>query len=241
MSLATLRNVLLLGSLVSITGCLSQSLDDDDPPPAPDSMSEAAMASNSTTAFNYFVKKGLTKIQAAGIVGNLMQESSVSPTVAQYGGGPGRGIAQWSVGGRWDTSKNDNVAWYAIKHGESKWALGTQLDFVWYELTAFGYGYSRLKSATTLSGAVAAFQDDYEICGECDATKRLEYAQEVLDAHGGGGGSSGKSCFSGTLDKTMPDNACVQSKYDGDWYQCDNGSWVDRWTDPDSCDGVHPL
>ena len=245
MSLATLpslRTALFAGALVALVGCLSDNFDGDDPPPAPDGMSEAAMASNSTTAFNYFVKKGLTKIQAAGIVGNLMQESSVDPTVAQYGGGPGRGIAQWSVGGRWDSSKNDNVAWYAIRHGESKWALGTQLDFIWYELNQFGYGFSRLKNATTLSGAVAAFQDDYEICGQCDATKRLEYAQQVLNAHGGGGGGGGGAeCYSGTLGKEMPDNACVQSKYDGDWYQCDNGSWVDRWTDPDACNGVHPL
>ncbi len=54
-------------------------------------------------AFDYFVGKGLTDVQAAGIVGNLDQESGMSPTIAQYGGGPGRGIAQWSVGGRWDT------------------------------------------------------------------------------------------------------------------------------------------
>ena len=47
--------------------------------------------------------------------------------------------------------------------------------------------------------------------------------------------------YSGTLGKNMPDNACVQSKYDGDWYQGDNGGWVDRWTDPEACNGVHPL
>jgi hypothetical protein len=39
----------------------------------------------------------------------------------------------------------------------------------------------------------------------------------------------------------MPDNACVQSKFDGLWWQCANGAWVDRWTDPDACNGVHPL
>jgi hypothetical protein len=39
----------------------------------------------------------------------------------------------------------------------------------------------------------------------------------------------------------MTDNACVQSKFDGLWYQCDNGLWVDRFTDPKPCNGVHPL
>src|SRR5262245_59249479 len=63
---------------------------------------------NDFAAFTFFVSKGLTPIQAAGIVGNLDQESGVDPNSVQYGGGPGRGIAQWSVGGRWDTSTNDN-------------------------------------------------------------------------------------------------------------------------------------
>jgi hypothetical protein len=38
----------------------------------------------------------------------------------------------------------------------------------------------------------------------------------------------------------MPDNACVQSASNDDWYQCDNGSWTDRWTDPAACNGVYP-
>jgi len=64
------------------------------------------------------------------------------------------------------------------------------------------------------------------------------------------GSSSGSSsggtpppagCYSGTLGMDMPANACVQSKYDSQWYQCDDGSWVDRSTDPSACDGVYPL
>src|SRR6185312_1208901 len=52
---------------------------------------------NDQTSFNYFVGKGLTAVQAAGIVGNLDQESGGSPTAVQSGG-PGRGVAQWSAG-----------------------------------------------------------------------------------------------------------------------------------------------
>ncbi len=239
-------------SVVS-TGCLADSLGDDAPPPPPPSGSEAANVSNPISAFNYFVSKGLTKVQAAGIVGNLMQESGGSPTIEQYGGGPGRGIAQWSAGGRWDTTSGDNVTSFASEHAESRWTLGTQLDFIWFELTDIGYGMSSLRAATTITGAVTAFQDDYEICGACAQSQRIEFAQQIYDDAGGtsgGGGGGGTSsnpppgeagCFSGTLNKQMPDNACVQSKYDNDWYQCDNGSWVDRWTDPYACDGVYPL
>jgi lysozyme len=56
--------------------------------------------------------------------------------------------------------------------------------------------------------------------------------------HSSGGGAG---CYSTTKDATEPDNACVQSKSDNAWYQCDNGTWTDRWTDPTACNGVYPL
>jgi len=60
---------------------------------------------------------------------------------------------------------------------------------------------------------------------------------------GNGGHSSGggAGCYSTTLGAEEPDNACVQSAADHVWYQCDNGAWVDRWTDPTACNGTFPL
>ena len=208
--------------------------------------SEAALSSSEKTAYNFFIKKGLKDYQAAGVVGNLIQESSVNPGAVQYGGGPGRGIAQWSVGGRWDHDYHDNMAWYASQHGLNKWSLTAQLDFIWYELADHGgYGLSALKASGSVSSATVAFQNDFEGCGTCDQSKRISYAEQVLKAYGkgggGGGGGGGKTCWSGTLQKSMPNNACVQSKYDDLWYQCDDGDWVDRWSDPTACNGVHPL
>ncbi len=203
-------------------------------------MTEQALSSSEHTAFNYFVAKGLTKAQSAGIVGNLIQESSVIPTAVEYGGGPGRGIAQWSVGGRWDSSYHDNVAWYAGQHGLNRWSLSTQLDFIWFELTQHGYGYAQLRAAGNVSDATIAFETRYEICGNCAQAQRISYAKQVLAAYGGGStGDAG--CYSHTLGREMPDRACVQSASDRAWYQCSDGAWVDRWTDPDACDGVHPL
>ena len=228
-----MRTTALL-ALLALSACAADQTEED----GDTSMSEQALSNNEQTAFNYFVSKGLTKAQAAGIVGNLIQESSVNPSAVQYGGGPGRGIAQWSVGGRWD-SGTDSVAHYASAHGVSRWALKTQLDFIWYELNNYGYGFASLKAATNVSDATVAFEVHYEICGACNQTARINYAKQVLAAYGGTSGGAG--CYSGTLGREMPDNACVQSKYDRLWYQCSNGSWVDRWTDPDACNGVHPL
>jgi MYXO-CTERM domain-containing protein len=148
--------------------------------------SQAITFPNDQPAFDYFVGKGLTPFQAAGIVGNLDQESGVDPTSVQAGG-PGRGIAQWSVGGRWDTDANDNAEWYAGTQGQSVDSLQLQLDFIWYELTTFSsYGLASLKATTNVTDATVAFETDFEGCGQCDQSTRVSYAENVLAAFGSG-------------------------------------------------------
>ena len=89
--------------------------------------------------------------------------------------------------------------------------------------------------------------DTRDVCVHCNqsisADSRAAGASRTSAAYGGGGGGGGggQSCYSGTLGKQMPPNACVQSRFDGLWYQCSLGSWVDRWSDPDACNGVYPL
>jgi hypothetical protein len=167
-------------------GCVADTGDTGDSGPSVDSDSQAlSLPPNAKPAFLYFTHKGLTKRQSAGIVGNLMQESGVNPGAIQPGG-PGRGIAQWSVGGRWDTSFHDNVTWYANRGGTSRWSLGTQLAFTWYELaTVGGYGLQPLRNTSTIDAATIVFMDDFERCGQCDATNRINYAREVYNAYAG--------------------------------------------------------
>lgn len=226
----------VLSTAGALAGCSASTGDDVD-----ESSAEVALSAPAKTAYNYFVQKGLKNYQAAGIVGNLMQESSVNPKAVEYGGGPGRGIAQWSNGGRWNKGANSLVS-YANKRGISAYALTTQLDFIWYEMTVVGgYGYSELVATKNVTDATIVFQNKYEICGSCAQSTRLAYAKQALADYGGGGSSGSASCYSGTLGKTVPNNTCVESKFDSQWYQCDNGSWVDRWSDPDPCVSVHPL
>jgi MYXO-CTERM domain-containing protein len=139
---------------------------------------------NDQTAYDFFLGKGLTNFQAAGIVGNLDQESGIDPGAVQAGG-PGRGIAQWSVGGRWDTDANDNVLAYATKEGEASSSLTLQLEFIWYELQTFsGYGLGALQASTNVTDATVDFETDFEGCGECDQSTRISYAESVLAAYG---------------------------------------------------------
>jgi hypothetical protein len=189
--------------------------------------SAAALSGNEEAAYKFFVAKGLKNFQAAGIVGNLIQESGVDPSIAQFGGGPGRGIAQWSEGGRWNASHDDNVEWYAAREGQGMDSLTLQLEFIWYELTTFGYGYSALRDSTTLSEAEFAFQKDYEICGECDQSERVEYAQEVLNAYGHSSGGGSSNCE--LAGHSYSQNTCTEN------LQCDDGRWVDRYDDAADC------
>jgi hypothetical protein len=148
------------------------------------STSSAITFPNDQVAFDYFLGKGLTNFQAAGIVGNLDQESGVDPTAVEAGG-PGRGIAQWSVGGRWDTDANDNATWYAQMEGQSVDSLQLQLDFIWYELTTFSnYGLAALKQTTNVTDATVVFETDFEGCGTCDQSTRISYAENVLSVFG---------------------------------------------------------
>jgi Phage tail lysozyme len=207
-----------------VTGCSGAGTDE-----SVDSRDDQAVSENANdkVAFEFFVGKGLSPVQAAGIVGNLDQESGMSPTISQYGGGPGRGIAQWSAGGRWDSSYHDNVAWYASTHGASIYSLDLQLDFIWYELTSLGYGDSQLRAATTVDEAVAAFQDRYEICGQCDSSNRIAHAEAALAAFGGGssgGGAAPDAC-------SEPEGFCTET------LQCLNGHWIIRQDDPHACSG----
>jgi hypothetical protein len=176
------QTFILVLAMAALASCAVDTSSDGDQT----SSTEQDLSGNQHAAFRYFVARGLTKRQAAGIVGNLIQESSVIPTAREYGGGPGRGIAQWSVGGRWDHSYHDNVVWYAARHSVSRWSLNLQLGFIWYELHSVGgYGLTALRHTTTIRGATLVFERDYEICGACDESRRIAYATQVYNAYAG--------------------------------------------------------
>jgi len=136
-------------------------------------------SSSAQVAFDFFVSKGLTTAQAAGIVGNLMQESGVNPT-ARQSDGPGQGIAQWSVGGRWN-----NLLGFAKARRASPLAVTTQLEFLWHELTTIpAYGLGALRAAQSVAAATRAFEKHFEVCGACNEPRRIAFAQAALRAYG---------------------------------------------------------
>jgi hypothetical protein len=200
---------------LSLAGC-GQAAPDGTGDEGPLDESASALSANDKTAFDYFLAKGLTPVQAAGIVGNLEQESSMNPTAVQPGG-PGRGIAQWSVGGRWDHDSGDNAVAYATSQGKSVLSFGLQLDFIWFELTTFSsYGLSALKKSTTTTDATLAFMKDFEACGTCLSSQRISYAQAALAAYGKDQVDAGTDASSSTKsDAGKADGSAVAKGDDG--------------------------
>jgi hypothetical protein len=195
--------------------------------------SSLAGRDNPEKAFNFFLQKGLTTDQAAAFVGNFMQESGVNPTADQPNG-PGRGIAQWSEGDRWDTTNNDNLKDFA--KDRSMLDLATQLDFVWYELTETHYksALADLRTQSTLADMVLSIANKYEVAGTIGP--RLGFAEDALTRYG--------SNFVASTTSTSSVTGCVSSSgaVTGSIVQTAlNYAWDTRGHGPDEADAKPPY
>lgn len=150
---------------------------------------------NQQKAFNYFIEKGYTPVQAAGIVGNFMQESSPSlnPGTQQGGAivqaptaGVGFGIAQWTP-----ASRQQALVAAAKAANKPVADLAVQLDFAWHEMNnapPYDKTAARVKTATTIEEAVRIFEEEFERADAAKANipRRIKYANSVLTLYGGG-------------------------------------------------------
>lgn len=106
--------------------------------------------------------EGFSEESIAGILGNLQQESGVDPTAMQAGG-PGRGLAQWSQGGRWDNGGNSLIA-FASARGLDPWDARTQVQFMVFEMETVltTFDIEMYKDMTDILAATVYFHDIYE-------------------------------------------------------------------------------
>lgn len=112
---------------------------------------------NQQQAYQYLIAQGYSPVAAAGIVGNLVQESGVNPTVNPGDSGSAHGIAQWR-GDRWSGLQD-----YAKQNRGSVNDLNTQLGYLDYELrNRYGDTYQKLMNARTPGDAAGAFALGYE-------------------------------------------------------------------------------
>lgn len=173
---------------------------------------------NLENIFNYFVGKGLSPAQAAGIVGNISQESMGNPKNAQkgpdtddpskitgpVGGGNAWGIIQWDAGAR--------AIEYAKKAGITTpiGDLSTQLNIVWWHMnnetpTGARNMLKNYKTITDVSAATRDYEKKMTGAGTPRLTNRLVAAQLALSEYGNGA-SGGATAPAGSAPVLSCDN-----------------------------------
>lgn len=134
-----------------------------------------------TTKFiwTFFRKLGYSEAATAGIMGNLQQESGIDPTRFQTNGGPGRGLAQWTV-----TERFVYLEKYAKEMGRDWTDLEAQCMFIDHEINGSQKSFFKkqagsieeFKCLTDVEDATVKFEKAYERAGSPNYTKRKEYA-----------------------------------------------------------------
>ncbi len=126
-------------------------------------------------ALEYFVRKGLTPAQAAGIVGNLQAESGQSLKIDAVGdGGKAIGIAQWHPDRRRHFER-----WKGKPFGKS--TFQDQLDFIWWELNnTERNAMAKLRRAKSAEEAAAIVDQYYERSSGQHRQKRIQLAAALL-------------------------------------------------------------
>lgn len=103
-------------------------------------------------AMRFFLEKGWSREQAAGIVGNLLQETGTLDPTQSHDGGTGIGIAGWRL------ERRKALEGFAAARGKAANDFQTQLEFVDHELrTSEGTVGERLRQAKTAGQAAEAF------------------------------------------------------------------------------------
>ncbi len=189
--------------------------------------SDLSGSDNEEKVWNYFIGKGLTVNQVAGIMGNISRESGFNPENSQvgpdtkdpaifgFGVGVGKawGLIQWDAGGR--------AINYAKQAGITSpiHLLETQLDLVWWHMNnSSPTGYSnmlpKLKETTTLEKATEVYEVLMEGAGVKAMADRIGRAVAAKSKYGNEGttttttSSSTQTCTT----SSMPgENAAITS------------------------------
>ena len=107
-------------------------------------------------AIAFFMSKGLTRAQAAGIAANLSCESNFNPS-AVGDGGTSFGIAQWHAG------RGDEMKSWTKANGYSSTSFKGQCEFLWHELNSSeSNALTKVKQTKSAYDAGMAFEKYFE-------------------------------------------------------------------------------
>lgn len=121
---------------------------------------------------NFFMNKGLTKNQAKGIYGNIMQESGGKHNIVSRDGHNSYGLAQWT---------GTRKARLFSKYGTNP-TVNQQLEYLWNELNSTEKGaLDALRNTSTVADATKVFMQKFERPANWAANfkNRLKHANSV--------------------------------------------------------------
>ena len=126
----------------------------------------------SSQIVNFFMNKGLTKNQAKGIYGNIMQESGGKHNIVSRDGYNSYGLAQWT---------GTRKARLFSKYGTNP-TVNQQLEYLWDELNSTEKSaLNALRNTTTVEDATKVFMQKFERPANWAANfkNRLKHANSV--------------------------------------------------------------
>ena len=190
----------------------------------------SGISDNAKAVYTFFTGKGYTPEVAAGILGNMTQESNVDPTAIQGGGrGPAAGICQWENYNK-KSARWKGLSDYAASKGKAWTDLQSQLEWLDMELQGkdpttlsllkkYVGGYEQFKALTDVRKATKVFEDSFERAGKPNMERRYSAAENYYNQF--------KS--SGNLDITAgtgPATATAAETYTGDTIPTSLNGWA---------------
>lgn len=128
---------------------------------------------------------GLNATQAAGVLGNLQQESGLQGDINQGGakGAPSSNFADdngngWGLA-QWGGARKQGEISYAKQHGLDPGSLQANIGFMDQELkTDYSKTITDIKGATSTDQAALIWDKDYEQATDPEMSNRDQYAQQ---------------------------------------------------------------
>lgn len=126
---------------------------------------------NAWAVWQFLKSKGYSEQAAAGILGNMDQESGIMPDIDEGGGGPGYGLVQWTspIAGESGRAYVQRLLGQAGISGDYR-NINTQLQLLEWHMhngqyipsAAYPYSVAEFKALTDIGTATMAFEANFE-------------------------------------------------------------------------------